>query len=418
MTTVTPEEGVMASTIKGVFNDELGDLELDPKLAKRLSHFKHAFINKNEDHINFFGGNLLGVEIVRYLQSDRDQWFSEVLDIDDVTLTEKLYSLDAINEEFKRTSDVVNLTSVWLLHALYNSKRLTASEKEKAMIDVAYMLQVKFITSIFAHYFKFPADKEIAQAVYESLSYKFALKRAGSWNALFIERSKDIIAHNSIHFKTIKDFNDDEAILYMITDIQGRIREVVKKMYAVLIQMRDDKNRITSTSSVALTTDGEMILKDRQRNFSTYKRYIHEIIPDRTTFIRDEVVSVITDAMHTMSPKLFLDVLEHCSANYGKTNHAEIGELCDETLLHAFDWLSANKALLRNQADLGKLLTRLRSLYMASRMVDPTLLKMRDLADSIVEKSSTSKNKAMQAALRTGLQLYIVLRTFTMNYYS
>lgn len=418
MTTVTPEEGVMASTIKGVFNDELGDLELDPKLAKRLSHFKHAFINKNDDHINFFGGNLLGVEIVRYLQADRDQWFSEVLDIDDVLLTEKLYGLDVINEEFKRTSDVVNLTSVWLLHALYNSKRLTATEKEKAMVDVVYMLQVKFITSIFAHYFKFPADKEIAQAVYESLSYKFALKRAGSWNALFIERSKDVIAHNSIHFKTIKDFNDDEAILYMITDIQGRIREVVKKMYAVLIQMRDDKNRITSTSSVALTTDGEMILKDRQRGFSTYKRYIHEIIPDRTTFIRDEVVSVITDAMHTMSPKLFLDVLEHCSANYGKANHAEISELCDETLLHAFDWLAANKALLRNQADLGKLLTRLRSLYMASRMVDPTLLKMRDLADTIVNKSSTSKNKAMQASLRTGLQLYIVLRTFTMNYYS
>ncbi|MNM12454.1 hypothetical protein D3C81_226280 [compost metagenome] len=408
----------MTASIKGVFTSELNDLELDPKLVKRLSHFKHAFINKNDDHINFFGGNLLGVEVVRYLQADRDQWFSEVLDVDDVHLTEALYSLDVINEEFKRTSDVVNLTSIYLLHALFNSKKLTAAEKEKAMIDVVYMLQVKFITSIFAHYFKFPADKEIAQAVYESLSYKYALKRAGSWNALFTERSKDVIGHNSIHYKTIKDFNDDDAILYMITDIQGRIREVVKKMYAVLIQMRDNKDRIHSTTSVALSTDGEAILKDRQRSFSTYKRYIHSVIPDRVTFIRDEVVSVITDAMHTMSPKLFLDVLEHCSANYGKAGHQEIGDLCDETLLHAFEFLSANRTLLRNQGDLGKLLTRLRSLYMASRMVDPTLLKMRDLADSIVHKSSTSKNKAMQASLRTGLELYIVLRTFTMNYYS
>jgi len=408
----------MSSSIKEVFKQQLSDLELDSKLVKRLSHFKHAFINKNDEHIKFFGGNLLGVEIVRYLQSDRDEWFSEVLDVDDVTLTEALYSLEVINEEYKRTSDVVNLTSVWLLHAIYNAPKLSASEKEKAMIDVVYMLQVKFITSIFAHYFKFPADKEIAQAVYESLSRKYALKQAGSWNALFTERSKDVIAHNSIHLNTIKRFDDDDAILYMITDIQGRIREVVKKMYAVLIQMRDNKDRIHSTTSVALTTDGEAILKDRQRSFSTYKRYIHSIIPDRQTFIRDEVVSVITDAMHTMSPKLFIDVLEHCSANYGKASHAEIGELCDETLLHAFEFLSTNRALLRNQGDLSKLLTRLRSLYMASRMVDPTLLKMRDLADSIVAKSSTSKNKAMQASLRTGLELYIVLRTFTMNYYS
>lgn len=408
----------MSSSIKEVFKRQLSDLDIDSKLVKRLSHFKHAFINKNDDHIKFFGGNLLGVEIVRYLQADRDEWFSEVLDVDDVSLTEALYSLEIINEEYKRTSDVVNLTSVWLLHAIQNSSRLSATEKEKAMIDVVYMLQVKFITSIFAHYFKFPADKEIAQAVYESLSRKYALKQAGSWNALFTERSKDVIAHNSIHFKTIKNFDDDDAILYMITDIQGRIREVVKKMYAVLIQMRDNKDRIHTTTSIALTTDGEAILKDRQRSFSTYKRYIHSVIPDRQTFIRDEVVSVITDAMHTMSPKLFLDVLEYCSANYGKTNHGEIGDLCDETLLHAFEFLSTNRALLRNQGDLSKLLTRLRSLYMASRMVDPALLKMRDLADSIVAKSSSSKNKAMQASLRTGLELYIVLRTFTMNYYS
>lgn len=408
----------MSSSIKEVFKRQLSDLDIDSKLVKRLSHFKHAFINKNDDHIKFFGGNLLGVEIVRYLQADRDEWFSEVLDVDDVSLTEALYSLEIINEEYKRTSDVVNLTSVWLLHAIQNSSKLSATEKEKAMIDVVYMLQVKFITSIFAHYFKFPADKEIAQAVYESLSRKYALKQAGSWNALFTERSKDVIAHNSIHFKTIKNFDDDDAILYMITDIQGRIREVVKKMYAVLIQMRDNKDRIHTTTSIALTTDGEAILKDRQRSFSTYKRYIHSVIPDRQTFIRDEVVSVITDAMHTMSPKLFLDVLEYCSANYGKTNHTEIGDLCDETLLHAFEFLSTNRALLRNQGDLSKLLTRLRSLYMASRMVDPALLKMRDLADSIVAKSSSSKNKAMQASLRTGLELYIVLRTFTMNYYS
>ena len=101
----------MSSSIKEVFKRQLSDLELDSKLVKRLSHFKHAFINKNDDHIKFFGGNLLGVEVVRYLQADRDEWFSEVLDVDDVSLTEALYSLEVINEEYKRTSDVVNLTS-------------------------------------------------------------------------------------------------------------------------------------------------------------------------------------------------------------------------------------------------------------------------------------------------------------------
>lgn len=407
----------MASTIKDTFKKELSYLEIDSKLVKRLANFKHSFINRNDDHIKFFGGNLLGVEVVRYLQADRDTWFGEVLDIDDDALTESLYSLEVINEEYKRTSDVVNLTSAWLLHALYNSSKLTVREKEQAMIDVAYMLQVKFITSIFAHYFKYPADKELAQAVYESLSKKYALKQHGSWHALFTARSQDIIARNGIHHKTIKDFTDDDAILYLITDVQGRIREVVKKMYAVMIELKDNHQRISSTSST-VAIDGENILKDRQRSISNYKRYIHTIIVDRDTFIRNEVLSVINDAMHTMPPKLLVEVLEYCSANYGKARHENIGELCDETLLHAFEFLSQNRALIRNQSNLSSLVSRLRNLYMASKMNDPTLLKMKGLAEDIVTKSATTKSASVQASLRTGLQLYIVLRTFTMEYYS
>lgn len=407
----------MASTLKDTFKKELSYLEIDSKLIKRLANFKNRFINRNEDHIKFFGGNLLGVEVVRYLQSDRDTWFGEVLDIDDDSLTESLYSLEVINEEYKRTSDVVNLVSAWLLHALFNSSKLTTREKEQGMIDVAYMLQVKFITSIFAHYFKYPADKELAQAVYESLSKKYALKQHGSWHALFTARSQDIISRSGIHHKTIKDFADDDAILYLITDVQGRIREVVKKMYAVMIELKDNKQRISSTSST-VAIDGENILKDRQRSISNYKRYIHTIIIDRETFIRTEVLSVINDAMHTMPPKLLVEVLEHCSANYGKRHHEGIAELCDETLLHAFEFLSQNRSLIRNQSNLSSLVSRLRNLYMASKMNDPTLLKMKDLAEDIVNKSATTKSASVQASLRTGLQLYIVLRTFTMEYYS
>lgn len=407
----------MTTTIKGVFKKQLSDLVIDANLIKRLAQFKQAFINKNDDHINFFGGNLMGVDVVRYIQCDRLRWFSEILDIDDTSLTDELYALDCINEEYKRTSDVVNLTSVWLLHAISNAPKLSVKEKHQGMIDVAYMLQVKFITSIFAHYFKFPANKELAQAVYESLSRKYALKQAGSWHALFTQRSEDIIATNGIHAKTIKHFDDDDAILYLITDIQGRIREVVKKMYAVMIRMNDNQERFGKTSSV-VTIDGDSILKDRVRNFSSYKRYIHSTIVDRQTFIREEVIAIIADVMHTMPTKLLIEVLEHCSANYGKKGHEAISTLCDETLLHAFEFLAANRTLLRNQTDLPRLITRLRALYMASRMSDPVLVHMRDLSDEIVLASASTKNKAVQASLKTGLQLYIVLRTFTMNYYS
>jgi hypothetical protein len=297
-----------------------------------------------------------------------------------------------------------------------NSK-LAPAEKEAAMVDVLFMLQVKFLTSVFAHYFKFPADREIAQLVYESLSRKYALKVYGSWGALLTARSKDIIAKNSIHYQTFLRFDDDSDILYAITDIQGRIKEVVKKMYSVLIELRDNRSRIQTTNST-VTIDGEMILKDRTKGQQAYRRYIHTVVTDRTTFIRSEVLKVTCDAMHTMPEKLLVEILNYCSANYGVKGEEAIGQLLDETVIHAIEYINTNRAAVGGGKDLARLCARLRALYMTSRMVDPALLKMRDLSEEIVLKSTSTKNKAVQSSLRTGLQLYIVLRALTMNYYS
>lgn len=407
----------MSGTIKGVFEDECSNVSIDSKLAKRLNRHVNQFINKNEDHVNFFGSNLLGVYTVRYLPSDREAWFGEVLDIDDTSLTDALYDLEVINEEFKRTSDVVNLSSVWLVHKLMNTKSLSSRDAHKAMVDVIFMLQVKFLTSVFAHYIKYPTDPEVAQAVYESLSRKFGLKQYGSWGAFLLARSEEIVSPSGIHHKTFQKFDDDEAIFYVITDIQGRMKEVVKKMMGILIHINNNKGRIVSTSST-VELDGEVILKDRKNGVTIYKRYIHSTIQDTNTFIRGEVVKVVQDAMHTMPEKLFLDTLRYCSINYGQKGGGEITELIDELMLHAFDFLSKNRNLIRGNVDLTSLVSRLRSLYMASRMSDPALVRAKELADSIVGKAVNSKNKAVLSSLRTGLELYIVLRAFSMNYYS
>lgn len=407
----------MSDSIKKVFEDECGHIQINKKLVKDISRYVNKFINKNEEHVNFFGSNLLGVYTVRYLPTDRDRWFDDVLDIDDTSLTDSLYELEVINEEYKRISDVVNLSSVWLVHKLLNSKTLSKQDAQKAAVDVIFMLQVKFVTSIFAHYIKYPVDPEVAQLVYESLSRKFGLKQHGSWNAFLLARSKEIISSNSIHYKTFLNLNDDEAIFYVITDIQGRIKEVIKKMMSLLIQINNNKGRISSVSST-VEINGEVILKDRKNAATTYKKYIHSVIQDPNTFIRGEVVKVTLDAMHTMPEKLFLELLKYVSINYGQKNSGEIDVLVDELMLHAFDFLSKNRYLLKGNIDLPEFVSKLRNLYMAPRMVDEGLIKAKDISVSITSKAVNSKNKAVLSSLRTGLQIYIVLRAFTMNYYS
>ena len=68
-------------------------------------------------------------------------------------------------------------------------------------------------------------------------------------------------------------------------------------------------------------------------------------------------------------------------------------------------------------SDLAGLIGKLKNLYSASRMSDPQLIKMRDLADKVVGRSVKSRNSAALASVRTGLQIYFVLRAFARKYY-
>lgn len=418
----------MGENVKSVFNDECSHLTIDKKLLKRIAAYRNAFLNRNEDHVAFFGGNLLGVNPIRYRATDMAAWFDDVLEADDVSIKRRVHSLPNIEPKFIVSSDVTNLSCLWLVNAIHVSPHLSAKEKEDGMCEVLLILHYKLLSSIMSHYFRYPADKEVATATYAALSKKYALKTHGSWSGLLNARARDIISRGSIHYKSVDKFEDDLAIVYMINDIQGRIREVVKKMMAVFYIIREQDAKITTTSST-VAIDGEVIIRDRTRQLTIYKRYLNDIVMNKSGFIRSEVVSVITNAMHTMPERLLVQTLGYVSDNYlapslgkytdqsGQKADVKVSELLDEVLLHAFDFLNNNRNILR-QNDLSLLIVRLKALYMSSRSTDPSLLKMRELGEYIVREATKSKNSSLISSIRTGLLLYIVLRTFTMKHYS
>ncbi len=407
----------MPDNIKSVFEQECRDLEIGPKLARRLDKFQTEFINKNEDHIAFFGGNLLGVQTVRWLPQDRDRWFDEILEADQDYLKERLHALPSINPEFHVSSDTTNLSCVWLVHAIYVSKLIPEPKKHEAMVDVLEILQYKFLTSWTAWAFRYPADPKVAEATYAQLSMRFAIKQAGTWSKFFRNRCEDILSKDSIHAKTIANFNNDEAIVGMLNDLQGRIRDMLKNLYGEMVRVRDQGDRIVTTSQV-VEHDGEAILKDKTRNVLAYGRYLNSIVTDQNSFIREELVKVIEKTMHTMPPRLFLQSLEYMSRNYRQARSGEIEEVLNGVLVHAFEYLSKNRGVIRNEKDLAGLLSRLRGVYQSSRSTDTDLFSLREKTETIVKHATHSTNESVIASVRTGVLLYLVARAFSMQHYT
>jgi hypothetical protein len=407
----------MDRSILEVFEDECKDLQITQKLAKRINLYLLNFMMKNEEHIAFFGGNLLGVQTVRFTDEDRFRWFDEVIEADEDPLEYRLHALPKVNPDWNVSSDVFNLSCIWLLHAVFKS-HFSEKEKHQTMVDILMILQCKYLTSLLFHYFQYPADKAVAEATYAELTYKFDLKEAGSWKALLEMKSENILSKDGIHRRTIETLKDDGLVVYMLNDTQGRIRASIKSLYAVFKMVQTQGVRITTTSSVGVEHDGIEVLKDKSHGLMTYTRYINAIISDRNSFIRDELCKVIEKMIHTMPPKLFRATLEWMSDNYRQHNLDVIEEVVNEAMVHSFDYFAAERSLLRNSTDIPSLLSRLKGTYTASRGTDPALTSLREKAESVVSMATHNKNKTVIASVRTGVLLYIVSRTICMRHYS
>jgi len=422
----------MSESIKSIFDDECKALKIDARFARTVHLYHVSFVNKNREHIEFFGGHLLGVQTVRFYASDRSRWFEEVLQAEEGPLGGRLAQLKVYDERGKEvgtridfdkrivSSDTMNLSVVWLLHAIFHSKFISEKVKEEAMVDVLLALQYKFLTSLLFQYFRYPADPAVAEATYASLSGRFLIKQLKNWSEFFRYRAEEIIKpakEGGIHYETIRKFDNDDDIQDMLNDVQGRIRDVMKNIYEVFMQVHRQGTRIYSTSAV-VEHDGAEILRDKTKNLSAYGTYIRSVISDRNSFIREELVDVVGSAMQTMPESLFRKTLEYMSDNYNHRQSKDIEEVLDKVLVHAFAYLADNRELVSKNTNLAELLSRLRGVYTSSRSTDPELFHLRETAERVVERATANRNDHVIASVRTGILLYIVLRAFTMHHYA
>lgn len=403
--------------LKAVFDTHLSHLEFDAAFVKKLQQYTIDFVNKNEDHMEFFGGVTTGVQIVKFTDIDRNTWFFDILKADDLALENDIYQLPSINPAFHVSSDVFNLSVTYVIHRLMTSAYLTDEQKLKGITSVGLILHFKFLTSLLNNYFKYPADPEVAAATYAQLSEKFGLKQKGNWYALLESRVLEAFRPNGLHYNKLFQYNSDKKIVDCINDLQGRVRSYLKNIYSVFMKVSSSGKRIASTSQMSLDKEGEEIYRDAQSNLVQHTRYIQSIIGRENTFIKTELITLIGRIRQTMSEVLLEKALRWMSNNYNQPGAAIIDELISETLVHSFRYLSGNKTVARDITNITDFVSRLCGVYTSSRSTDPALISIRDKAETIVKISTGIKHQTPIAAVRTGILIYICLRAFTKKYF-
>lgn len=418
----------MTAEIKRVMNQAFVHLPIDKRLLKKLHDYEKAFIGKNEDHTTFFGGHLMGVQVVRFDSADRAYWFDEILEINEQALQEQLYALTwtppgerreepIIDPEFVVRSDVMNITCGYLTHRILTANNLPMDERQKGAECVIRILLYKFLTSLLWNYFKYPANAAVAEATYNALSLKFGLKRAGNWLSYLEERARLTIEKNSIHYKTLLTMSDDQDFLYFIGDTQGRIRGTVKSIYAVFDQMGKQGIKIVSSSAV-MEYDGELVLKDKTNTYQSEIRYIATVMGDRGSFIKPELLRIIEKSVPTANPDMFLKTLQWMSDNAGYGKDDIVIQLSTKTVIYSFNYLTGKPKLIKGKRDISGILMALRGTITASRSSDEDLLELREMAEKIAGYATNSRNETVLKAIRTAVLLYLIGRILSKDFYS
>ena len=415
----------MDKHVKDVFNDLCGELSFDNKLGDKIIRYMNSFISKNVEHASFFGGNLTGVYVVKFTNSDRSVWFDEILNINEEELLPRLN--DIINPVcYVVGGDAFNLSCVWLSHMFYKSSKINEKRKNEIMSAIYNVLQFRFITSRLQRHWPYPCSKEVAEATLAAMSNKYAIKQKGTWIKVVQDRSDDIIdMKHSIHRLTIQRMEHDirntgESVGYLLTDTQGRNKALLKNIYGLQKQVQESGMRVNSTSSTFIEMDGEAVLKDKANALETYRNYLAGVIPDKPSFIKLDLISIIESSNKTMPVSMFRSTLSWISDSYGKGDKGklEIDEVVNKIMTHLLTYLNQNRNAMKNKSDISGLISKMKGVYTSSRSTDELLLSIRDDVEEIVKRATKIKSGPSIAATRTGVMLYIVLRAFTMRYYS
>lgn len=399
-------------SIKSVFESQCNGLKIDGRFAKSVLAFANNFVNKNEDHIRFFGNGLLSTE-VKWLPSDTSRFFADILSADESEIQTALFQDGSVNPDHKVASNAFNLAMVFLVHKTLTSS-LPQKQKDDVAIKLLSLLQYKFLSSILNHFFRFGVNQQLAQRTYESMNYKYDLRVHRNWYTLCEVKAQNMIAKQSIHIQTFIKFLDDDAIAYILSDSQTRARSTIKNATELYYIVRSEGAGISVTSSL-MEMEGEVGVRDLKRNESQYRRYLEGILGEPASFVRQNLVDIVAESNPSGNSGYFQDTLLYLSSIYNKPTERKTHEFVKRTLDYSFQ-LILDKGI--NPNNLSECMLVIKGAINSSRGTSNEVMFLRTEGDKLVRRAIGKKPPFPVSGERTAVVLYLVLRAMTMNYYT
>jgi len=391
------------------FEKNLHDLKINKALAISIKQYRYRWINKKEDNHLFLGSDLTGVYSPMFTSIDTRQFFTDVIMEDRDHLQQEVYKVKGINKNFEVSSNIFNIITMWII------KNFIEKKMEDAALDMFLIFAYRTFVSLHSRYFMYPVTKAIGMAVVARMSNKYLVKKLGTWNNVFIYRSKDFISTKGVNHRRIMKFKTDDVVK-AINDGSGRLKSALLQVYSLTVEVAKQGEQITTKSTTIQDDEGGEIIRDITGGYSSILTDLHAIIIDEHKLVNETYVDVVVKIVggHIDKTEL-IRLLKWLSSNFTGTKESKkITEVVDKAITITLNYLNRKGQTSINGSNLYNILTDIKNVWSVRREEDDQQ-KYKEELISIVKKVSKKKDISVVTSVSVGLITYLFLRASYKN---
>lgn len=455
----------MANTIKDTLSARL-HITITPDLAKNIIRYVLSYETYGTN-INAFASPYLGIDSCIFREADRAGFF-DLFDVGDhevagiiqrkisgknifgiavkslidnlvpyisvfskdltvagfsqIEMKRIINDIPAIDPNFKIASDPFNILCVWVTHLILVSD-LPDKLKQDASLAVLRFLQYRFFTSIVNYRFKYKPNEEAMRTTFESLSDKFDIKRYGTWKAVIDARAADFLSPQSVHYKALMTGTDDKAFLYIITDLQSRMRSQINLYTEEFMRIKESGDIIGSYGSTGTDKeDGTKVMLVNESGLDIAISSVYQDTMSVSRLLDDKAIRLTAGLFTALRPdqirQMMLAFSEYCVKLAKTKDDDKVSVIGDEELYvggHVLiqQIIQQTYRYCRNTGTNIKLpvavLKTTKDVYSSSRVSDSGIITVKSSVGNLVLELQASRRETTLSALRVAFIIYIML---------
>lgn len=400
------------------------DFVIDKRLAEQLIRWRIMYETR-DTHAEALNTPLLGVYKLGFYNRDTEELF-DILQISREEAKDCIKQ-SVIPNDFRVASDEFNLIIIWAVYKFINTDAVPKELKERTIKALFFMLEVKFFSSLLRNFLKFGAKKDVMEATIDSLTDKYDIKHpeTNTWKLVMEKRAEELTVPGNIHWDALKNFSPDfgpKSVVYVLTDIQTRIRTKIRSVMEVYYELVKHGRAIRESGMTTDTADGETIIKELKNSYENMIASICNRVVNMQTFLRSDYIKAVSKLVANVNENMVRSMLMQFSAVASSQYASKKQDFVDKNghfvgyhilianlVQRTYRQCIISKVNLKSRIEILK---KAIDLYRSSRVTDPVVVNVKESIEMFVKATKISSRDATNASLKIALIVYIIFMSF------